>query len=218
MEDSIRKILYKSINCKTNNDIILCGILQDEVIISNYIKNIQMRIGKLWEVIATFHGWLKVKHIDLLNLTTKQAVEIKNADNTDNSSSRHRNYEKLLKFKSAYPDYEVVYACINCNCSTPCDRVLNNGIRYVSGEYALKLLYGEEYHRIIELIQSILVSFLNQELAVTPPTRNTSKLRESPKASTTTSLEKFDEGTRLIAEPNSKKVEDATMGNPQPSS
>jgi len=161
MEGTIRKILCKPIDCKINNDIILCGILQNEIRTCTYIKNIQMRIGKLWEVIATFYGWLKVKHINLINLTTKQAVEIKNADNTDNSSSRHRNYEKLLEFKSANPDYEVIYACINCNCSKPCDKLLDNGIRYVSGEYALKLLYGEDCHRIIKLIQSIIVDFVD---------------------------------------------------------
>ena len=33
-------------------------------------------------------------------------------------------------------------------------------------------------------------------------------MRETPKASTTTSCEKSDEGTRLIAVPNSNKVED----------
>lgn len=117
-----------------------------------------MRIGRLWEVIATHHGWLKVKQIDLINLNTKQAVEIKNSDNTDNASSRHRNYEKLLQFKSNNPEYEIIYACINCNCSQPCDKVLDNGIRYVSGDFALKLLYGEDYHKIIELMKQVVTA------------------------------------------------------------
>ena len=37
---------------------------------------------------------------------------------------------------------------------------------------------------------------------------NTSKLRELPKALTTTLIKKFLRGTRLIIEPNGKKVRD----------
>ena len=43
------------------------------------------------------------------------------------------------------------------------------------------------------------------------------KLWETPKASTTTSLEKSFEGTEVMSLPNGKNVEDI-MGNPQPSS
>jgi len=156
MENKIEKILCAPIKPKLNNDIILSEIFHDMIIQANHLKIIQMRIGNLWEVIATYYGWLKVKKIDLINLKTKQAIELKNADNTDNSSSRHRNYEKLLEFKKDNEDYEIIYACINCNCSNETDKILDNGIRYVSGKYTLKLLYGEDYQKIIDLIKMIL--------------------------------------------------------------
>lgn len=38
MEESIRKILCEPINCKINNDIILCNILQNEIRLCTYIK------------------------------------------------------------------------------------------------------------------------------------------------------------------------------------
>lgn len=40
-------------------------------------------------------------------------------------------------------------------------------------------------------------------------------MRENPKAFTTTLPGNRGRGTRLIAEPNGKKVNDETMGNPQ---
>ena len=46
---------------------------------------------------------------------------------------------------------------------------------------------------------------------------NRSELRELRKASTTTLFSKDFKGTRLIAVPNGKKVEDVTIGNPHPS-
>ncbi len=47
---------------------------------------------------------------------------------------------------------------------------------------------------------------------------NTFKLRETPKALTTIFIWKLIKRTRLITEPNGKKVKDNTMGNPHPSS
>ena len=75
MEAEIQKILSKEINPKVNNDIIFTDEFSDIILKANYLKTIQMRIGKLWEHLAAQNGWEKVKKIDVINLNTKQAVD-----------------------------------------------------------------------------------------------------------------------------------------------
>ena len=171
-------------------DLILKDIFHDELIISNYIKRIQMKLGKLYEILAEkFFGFTIVKKIDLIHTEKRIALELKSSDNTDNSSSRVRNYEKLLEFQKNNKAYKLYYVCINCTNKKPQKKILDNGITFLSGEYALKFLYGDKYLVILSMIQNVLIK-QRQHLQIAGI---------SSKTSYTTSHLKICEGTQLNA-------------------
>ena len=153
MENKLEKLFVKT-SVKPTRDIIIGNVNNELCILANQLKIAQMRIGKAWEIVATYHGWTKTTKIDLINYETKQAVELKNATNTDNDSGRKFNYQKLLQFKEDYPGFEIAYVCIN-NRTTKVDeyKILQNGIRFITGEQALLFLFGAEYNLVVEQIQ-----------------------------------------------------------------
>jgi hypothetical protein len=161
LENSIREILFRPYQTKQLNDIILKDI--DSILIehSYKLKILQMRVGQIWELAACHYGWIKTNGTDLINTKTKQALELKNSDITDNSSSRHRNFEKLKEFKNNNPDYEIFYACINCS---PNKKSLShcNGIICVSGDKCLDLLFGDKANDIVNLVRKLVNEFLNK--------------------------------------------------------
>jgi hypothetical protein len=73
---------------------------------------------------------LKVGHetgLDILSHTKKIAIELKNRTNTDNSSSKKSNLDKLAKFKKNNPTYICIYA--NINAKTVCS--FNNTANFI---------------------------------------------------------------------------------------
>ena len=158
----IQKIINKPIKLKPSNDLILGALFKPQMVEAHKLKILQMRLGKIWEVLSEYYGFIKVKKIDLIHPVRKIAIELKNRTNTDNSSSRYRNYQKLLEFKEQHPEFKLYYVCINDRRSSTIggnetqgkeEKLLANGITFVCGETALKLLYGEDYKMIIELIK-----------------------------------------------------------------
>jgi hypothetical protein len=70
---------------------------------------------KFWETIKVI---LKVGHetgLDILSDSKKVIIELKNRTNTDNSSSKKSNLDKLAKFKKNNPEYTCIYANINAD-------------------------------------------------------------------------------------------------------
>lgn len=199
MEDFIRKYFTFEYEAKSGHDIILNDIFKEELIIAHKITFIQMKLGQLYELLAEkYFGFTLVKKIDLIHTQRKVASELKSSDNTDNSSSRHRSLEKLLEFKKDNPDYKLYYVCINNTTKTPQKKVYDNGIRFLTGKYALEFLYGKDYVKVIKIIRKCLKEQRQHlQIAGTPS-----------KASSTTSIEKSSEGTQIIPDPNGKKEED----------
>ena len=199
MEDFIRRYFSFEYEAKSGHDIILNDIFKEELQIAHMIKIVQMKLGQLYEVLAEkYFGFTRVKKIDLIHTQRKVALELKSSDNTDNSSSRYRNLEKLLEFKKDNPDYMLYYVCINNTTKTPQKKVFDNGIKFLTGKYALEFLYGKDYEKIIKMIMKVLKEQRQHlQIAGTPS-----------KASSTTSVEKPSEGTQLIADPNGKNEED----------
>ena len=113
MEGLINKILFKEIKTKLTNDIILTELFEKEILIENKLKILQIKLGKIYEELAKLNNWTKVKKIDLININKKYAVELKSSMQTNKSSSRERNFQKLLEFKEKCPEYELFYLCIN---------------------------------------------------------------------------------------------------------
>ena len=142
---------------KIPNDIILNGLCDEDLWYSSRLRFLQMRIGNLWEMIATeCFGWVKVSGFDLICPRRKIALELKNADNTDNSSSRHRNINKLLEFRKLNPDYQLFYLCIN-NRTTKDDQCYcgENGITFATGEHARRILYGDYAQEVVNIIRFV---------------------------------------------------------------
>jgi hypothetical protein len=63
-----------------------------------------MKIGEIWqEVLGSYKDYLNLKTghssgLDILSHTNKVAIELKNRTNTDNSSSKKSNLDKLAIF------------------------------------------------------------------------------------------------------------------------
>ena len=157
--------LYEPYFPKVPNDIILNGFLDKALWDSALLKVLQMRIGHLWEMIATeCFGWIKVTGIDLICPHRKIALELKNTDNTDNSSSKWRNINKLLEFRNFHPDYQLYYLGIN-NRNTKdgqcyCDA---SGIVFPTGEHALKVLFGDCAHEVVNVIRSVITKVIKKK-------------------------------------------------------
>ena len=115
----------------------------------------------------------------MININRKFAVELKSSTQTDNSSSRERNFQKLLEFKEKCPEYELFYLCINHTTKECQNKLLDNGITFLTGKHALEFLYGENYNEVILTIQKCVKDFASSDIF---------KLRETSKASTTTSV------------------------------
>ena len=198
MENVINQILLKEIKPKLSTDIILTELFEKEISIANKLKIIQMRLGKIYEELAKLNSWTKVEKIDLIDINRKFAVELKSSTQTDNSSSRERNFQKLLEFKEKCPEYELFYLCINHTTKECQNKLLDNGITFLTGKHALEFLYGENYNEVILTIQKCVKDFASSD---------TSKLRETCDISTTTSSEKSFEGTEVMSLPNGNNVE-----------
>ena len=128
---------------------------------TSYLYNIlPQRLGNAWEVAATFYGWKKVKKIDLVHDERKIALELKNSVHSDSSAARHRKYQLLVDYKKAHPTIEqLVYAVIN-DATAKDKMVFDNKIRYVSYTAALRVLFGEDYHKVEAIIQKCVDKFL----------------------------------------------------------
>ena len=78
-----------------------------------------MKIGEIWqEVLGNYEGYTNLKSghesgLDIISHNKKIAIELKNRTNTDNSSSKKSNFDKLANFKKKNPEYTCIYANIN---------------------------------------------------------------------------------------------------------
>ena len=84
-------------------------------------KQLKIKIGYVWQIVlgnyfefedlcrdnSAFFG------IDIVLHSRKIIVELKNRTNTDNSSSRKANLDKLARCKVKYPEYLCIYGLIN---------------------------------------------------------------------------------------------------------
>ena len=136
MEAVIRNILCNEIKQKSPTDFILSEFFTKEIQIANKLKIIQMRLGKIYEEVAKLYNWIKVEKIDFIDVDKKIALELKSSTNTDNSSSRERNFQKLFEFKEKHQDYELFYLCINHTTKMCQNKKLDNGITLLTGKYA----------------------------------------------------------------------------------
>lgn len=114
MEDIIKSILFKLTKQRRNNDNVIRELYENGIYNAAAPKNLQFRIGRLWEIFACEHCcYIKVKGIYLVHLEKTNALELKNSAITENSSSREGKKLKLLEFKKNHYHYNLHHLCIN---------------------------------------------------------------------------------------------------------
>jgi len=161
------KYVYNRTNKATTLDDILLNTIindhSDEFEISKRIKQLQMKVGDIWqEVIGTFSEFktLHTGHktgLDIISHKRKVIIELKNRYNTDNASARKANYDKLSKYKLKHPDFRCIYGIINENSKNGKHFIINHNnidIEYYSGNKFLKFIFGKHKKKIIEEVQN----------------------------------------------------------------
>ena len=167
LEHAIKKIILRP-----ENDVLTYDILDTEKTKQNKLlvlkeKQRQMKVGEIWQtVLGNYDGFidLNVGHetgLDILSHTKKIAIELKNRTNTDNSSSKKSNLDKLANFKKNNPDYVCIYANINANSE---EKTLSGSIKKFEHDgqelehhigYAfLKFILEDDCDAIIEFVKN----------------------------------------------------------------
>jgi hypothetical protein len=176
LDDYFLKIdkLIKEILIRPTKDKITYDIMDTDKIMKNKLiilkeKQRQMKIGEIMQLVlgnydkfinlGTGHG----TGLDILSIERKIIIELKNRTNTDNSSSRKSNLDKLAKFKINNPEYTCIYGCINDDTNEKTsigkiENLLHNNIEikiYV-GNKLLELILGENKNKIINHVKLLI--------------------------------------------------------------
>ena len=128
-----------------------------------------MKIGELWQkVIGSYKSFIDLGNnhesgLDIISYEKKIIIELKNRTNTDNSSSRKTNFDKLVRFKRKYSDYMCIYGNINdskkINTLNGYRKIIiHDGIeiyQYV-GMKLLELVFEDETELIVNFMRNIL--------------------------------------------------------------
>ena len=163
--------LIHNILLRPENDVLTYDILDTEKSkrdksVALKVKQRQMKYGEIWqEAIGNYDGFVNLKTghktgLDILSDTKKIAIELKNRTNTDNSSSKKSNLNKLAKFKKANPDYVCIYGNINADTKEKTlqgsiKKLLYDGveIEHLIGYEFLKFIFGNDTDLIIDFIK-----------------------------------------------------------------
>lgn len=180
IKENIKSIIsdtFKSYKPKnTYNDCILEQMIKNNSEFFEKVhklKFIQMSIGKIWQqVIGLLPHLIDVGngHESGLDIITNKhseiqfCMELKNAYNTDNASSKKANYDKLIKYSLTH-NCDAIYGIINCNSKDGKDKIIkhnNVNIRYLSGLKLLDFIFESNYIKIINLISK----YVNREINI----------------------------------------------------
>ena len=104
--------------------------------------------------------------LDVISTERKIIMEIKNRTNTDNSSSRKTNLDKLAKYKLEHPEYMCVYGTVNPDTKSEffskTHKIIDhNGIKiyHYIGKELMELVFGDRFLEIIEFIKNELIKY-----------------------------------------------------------
>lgn len=129
---------------------------------SEMIRFIQMKTGLLWQMVIGSYDKnedLKIGHqtgLDIINTTRKYVIELKNKHDTDNSSARKANFQKLAKFRKKHPDYECIYGTINDIDKMGKTKTVTVGketVTYMSGRVLLDYIFGKNTDIIVSMLK-----------------------------------------------------------------
>jgi hypothetical protein len=163
--------IIKEIITRPEKDVLTYDILDTEKTRQNKLlvlkeKQRQMKVGEIWqEILGSYDGFinLKIGHetgLDIISHTKKIAIELKNRTNTDNSSSKKSNLDKLAKFKKNNPTYICIYANINANTEEntfngSIKKILHNGqeLEHHIGYEFLRFILDTNTDEIIQFVK-----------------------------------------------------------------
>lgn len=164
IKESILFVLNRKRNDTDMSDLLLNVLISDhDKKCCKYVKQLQMNIREIWQiVIGEYKGYknLRVGHIskmDVYHKKTNTYIELKNRFNTDNSSSRSANYDKMTNI---IPDKTAtcIYGIINDkNRHGSKKEIVHNGCKlYIySGERLLKHVFGKQYSEIMKYVINV---------------------------------------------------------------
>jgi hypothetical protein len=121
--DKIKNNIYEILSRPTR-EILTFDMLDTEFskkhkLIALKEKQRRMKYGEIWQMVLGNYDTFTDLHIghksglDIISIQRKIIIELKNRTNTDNSSSKKSNLDKLSYFKKNNPDYICIYGCIN---------------------------------------------------------------------------------------------------------
>lgn len=169
LENDIKNILLRPEKNVLTYDILDTEKLKRNKFLALKEKQRQMKVGEIWQqVLGSYNGFVNLKignktGLDILSHTKKIAIELKNRSNTDNSSSKKFNLDKLANFKINNPDYDCIYANINANTENKTlngsiKKILHNGVelKHQIGIEFLKYILGDDVDIIIQFVKNII--------------------------------------------------------------
>jgi hypothetical protein len=167
MESKIDSILYRPQSKNTTYDILDTEVDNKVKLLILKTKQKQMKIGFIWqEILGNYNEFENLGNghstgLDIISRSRKIIIELKNRTNTDNSSSRKTNLNKLSLYKKQNPEYMCVYGTINDNTK----QKTNNGyirtiihneyeIKEYMGMCLLRLILGDNTEIIIDFLRN----------------------------------------------------------------
>lgn len=167
MEKKIKDILNRKEKNNISFDILDTEDKRRNKLIYLKEKQYLMKIGEIWqEVLGNYNGFINLKTghssgLDIISYDKKVIIELKNRINTDNSSSRKTNLDKLVEFKRKHPEFRCIYGFINANTEKD---TLQGGkkiiqyrgieIEYYYGMFFLHFIFGKDTNRILSFLKS----------------------------------------------------------------
>lgn len=173
IKDSSNKIFKRKLDDELLSDILLDLVIKEhekKFRDTKIIKQIQMKIGELWQI--AIGNWNQMEDLgtghktglDILSKDRKIIIELKNRYNTDNSSSRKANNNKLAKFKKDNPDYKCIYGIINDKTAEGKHYKYihdTQELEYMSGDIFLTFIFGEYKEKILILLKELISNYIN---------------------------------------------------------
>lgn len=167
MEIIIKNILSRNEQKVLTYDILDTPKTKENKLLALKEKQYRMKIGEIWqETIGNYNNFINLKSghssgLDILSSSRKIAIELKNRTNTDNSSSKKSNFDKLSKFKRENPDYICIYANINADTEEKtikglCKKIIHNEaeIQHQIGYTFLTFVFEENTEEIINFVRN----------------------------------------------------------------
>lgn len=168
IDKEIQKSLKTVVDNKKFDDILLNSYInknEDDYIKYKKLHNLQMKMGKVWEIaIYNYKNNKKINNgLDIINKERKYIIELKNRYNTCNSGSKNECYRKLSHFKKNNKEYKCIFAFINVKNEAEEKTLIYNkqNIHILSGDKFLKFIFENDYEKVLKHLQNLIEKIIS---------------------------------------------------------